>query len=147
MNFQEIEAFQNRLKVYNFKYDEDFLRDVIANYDFEKVMDAYKNIVKNSQRLNGLNIIAELQEELRNIAPITPQIKFYAPKCKICDNSGLVSFEGSNGYNYAVACKCESGKQKSNFNKKLAIWDGNITQIIRGELMSLDFAYRYKIEI
>jgi len=147
MNFEEIKVLKDKLKVYNLKYDDDIFNELIANYDAKDVLDAWRKIIENRERITGINIISELKELLKNILPLVPQIHYQSESCKFCRGSGLVSFVDDIGYNYAVACKCYYGGIKG---VGLTRWNGLLWQDIGTKKdvkqMQLHESYSYLLE-
>ena len=129
MNYIEIEILEKKLKNYGFKFDEDILRNIVNNYESKDVMNIYQEIIENKDRLTGLNIIAELKERLRLLPSLLPQLPSNYKPCKICNDSGLLSFESEDGLSYAVACNCYKGKKKA-LALKIDIWQGRESQYI-----------------
>ena len=137
MNFMELTELENKInEVYKFKYDREILKDIVINYSLKDVLNCYKNIIINSSKLTGLNIISELKNELFSVKPEIETKKEYK-NCFFCKNSGLITMTDENKYKFSFACNCENGKLKAK-SLHLNFWNGKNKQEINNKIFDLE---------
>lgn len=137
MNHMELTELESKLnEVYKFKYDKDILKDIVMDYRLDDVLNCYKNIIINTSKLTGLNIINELKNELFSVNPEI-ETKKYNKNCFFCKNSGLITMIDENNYRFVFACNCENGGFKAK-NLKLNFWNGKKIQEINNKTFNLE---------
>jgi hypothetical protein len=149
MNPKEIDYIIESLKPYNFKYDHDLLDKTIKHYSFEKCKKVLDNIITNTPRLSGINIIFELKEALKGVSPERNFKILNSPICEICESYGTITmkaFINEAWYEFAVACKCSAGARQAELHKLLQ-WNGRETQKHNGIKYILHDTYKYYLEL
>jgi hypothetical protein len=142
----EIEKFRVRLKKYNFKFDDDILCKNLEIYDSETVSEVFEDIINNSPRLTGLNIIFELKAGLQSKRKQEKDKIYITEKCDICGSSGFVSLHNAENYSFAFLCSCSTGEKKKEYNPKLRVWNGEREQFINGKKFVLDDCYSCRMD-
>jgi hypothetical protein len=142
----EIEKFKLRLKNYNFKFDDDILFKNLEPFDEKIVNEVFEDMINNTVKLNGLNIIFELKEGLKNKQTTIISRVYVTEACEICDNTGFVSLHNLEGYSFSFLCNCSTGERKKEYNPKLKVWNGKIEQFIGNKKFVLDDCLSCRLE-